>query len=177
MTTNKYRAKKVYYNTSNRMMVSQAMIACYRHQGKLKLPSEILCFDSKFEFKVYRTLVDLFGSHAVICQYPIELIPSGQCYPSGKDWKIDFAIKPSLYAQKPSMLIEAKGVLTPGCISNLVTLELTHPEYFNALYLLFERALPTKNRVIRRLLKTDFQHRILLLEQFVEREVLQQAAI
>ncbi|MDJ0690442.1 MAG: hypothetical protein QNJ41_18275 [Xenococcaceae cyanobacterium MO_188.B32] len=195
MTTNKYHAKKVYYDTSNRMMVSQAMIACYRHKGKLKLPSDILCFDrgtpvtagtvvlrrcngdSKFEFKVYRTLVDLFGSHAVICHYPIELIPSGQCYPEGKDWKIDFAIKPSLYAKEPSMLIEAKGVLTESCISNLVTLELTHPEYFNALYLIFERALPTTNRVIRRLLKTDFQHRILLLEQFVELEVLQQAAI
>ena len=75
------------------------------------------------------------------------------------------------------MLIEAKGVLTEACISNLVTLEVTHPEYFNALYLLFERALPTSNRVIGRLLKTDFQHRILLLEQFVERAVLQQAAI
>lgn len=183
ITANKYGAKGVYWNISQRRCLSKEEVRSYRSRNK-KSSNDLLYFASRFELNVYQHLIDLFGFHAVICQYPISLFPPGQCYPKGKQWRIDFAIKPNRCTKEPLMLIEAKGLPTEAFLTNLATLEALHPHLFNSLYLLFDKIIPQKNKVISNLLKARHskaykyaKDRILLLDEFVDQQISRQPVV
>ena len=169
---NKYKAHPVYWDRETRSVITRASLPKhYQKYGKLNLPEHILYFASKFEFQVYQALVKLYGVNAVIHQYPLPIISEGKCYPIGKDWRIDFAVKPSIDSSFPIMLVEAKGRLTETFTRNLAFLEQTNPTAFARFYLLFHRAIPKGNKLIKNLMNTDVKDRILTLSQFLEKKV------
>ncbi len=69
------------------------------------------------------------------------------------------------------MLVEAKGRLTETFTRNLAFLEQTNPTAFERFYLLFHRAIPQGNKLIRNLMSTDVKDRILTLSQFLQKQV------
>ena len=169
---NKYKAHSVYWDLEAQSIVQKTdLLKRYQKYGKLNLPEHISYFASKFEFQVYQALVKLYGVNAVIHQYPLPIISEGKCYPIGKDWKIDFAVKPSIDSSFPIMLVEAKGRLTETFTRNLAFLEQTNPTAFERFYLLFHRAIPQGNKLIRNLMSTDVKDRILTLSQFLQKQV------
>lgn len=112
-TTPKYKAKAVFWHTEWKMVLDKSNLEEYRSKNRLKLPDNVFRFDSQHEFKVYLELCRMYGTDRVIRQYPVEIIPPGYCYPKGKTWKVDFAIKnvgqlPTVFA-----LVEAKGFFLP----------------------------------------------------------------
>ncbi len=169
---NKYKAHSLYWDLEAQSIVQKTdLLKRYQKYGKLNLPEHISYFASKFEFQVYQALVKLYGVNAVIHQYPLPIISEGKCYPIGKDWKIDFAVKPSIDSSFPIMLVEAKGRLTETFTRNLAFLEQTNPTAFERFYLLFHRAIPQGNKLIRNLMSTDVKDRILTLSQFLQKQV------
>ncbi len=171
---NKYQARSVYWNVETQTVVDRASWSIpYQKSGKL--PPNIVYFASTFEFKVYQALVDLYGVNSVIHQYPLPIISKCKCYPLGQDWRIDFAIKPSIKEAFPTMLVEAKGYPTETFTKNLAFLEQTNPTAFERFYLLFHKAIPKGNKLIKNLLSTDVKDRILTLSQFVRNKATNEA--
>ena len=163
--TPKYKSKFVYWDIFYQHVVSQENIEAYRQQGQLKLPENIWRFDSQHEFKVYLQLVRIFGAGRIVRQYELEIIPRGLCYPSGKTWRVDFAI----ISQPPtggfSHYIEAKGGILPGFAMVLACLETHNVDAFDKTYVIFTRCVSTTNRVIKALLKTPVGRRLITLKQ------------
>lgn len=168
MNKNKYRAKGVYWLLSEQRCLSLEESNWYK---KNKQFNDIAYFASLFELKVYQTLIEMFGFNNVIRQYPLYILPKGRCYPKGKQWVIDFAIKSNHYHKRPLMLIEAKGYPTDSFLSNLALLEAVNPAVFRQLTIVFDRNIPS-HRMITNLRKTNHQSdfgKVLLLDEFVER--------
>ncbi len=107
----KYRSKPVFWNKENRRVISPLEAEKYRSKGKLKLPEYLERFDSTLEFNVYQKLVDLFGENRIVRQYPLEIFFPGCCYPKGKKWRVDFAVRYSSNSDDFVYFIEAKGAL------------------------------------------------------------------
>lgn len=130
-----------------------------------KLPQYIRRFDSQHEFKVYLELVRIYGTKHVRNQVSVSLLPPGDCFPRGKNWRVDFAITDAIVDTDVDFYVEAKGIITREFTYTLACLEQHKPEIFNNLYLIFPNAIPTENAVIRNLCKTEFKNRILTLKQ------------
>lgn len=161
----KYKAKYVFWDNKNRVVKNVHDIEIYRCNGKLKLPEYIWRFDSQHEFKVYLNLVRIFGWDRIKRQYPLTIIPPGRCYPNGKVWRIDFAITSEFDKELCTHYIEAKGAFLPEFATTLALFEYQDPYDFNELFIVFNGKLPTNNRVIKSLLKTDFKDNLLSLKE------------
>lgn len=151
-TTPKYKAKAVFWDTKREIVIDNSAVEKYRAKNRLKLPDHITRFDSQHEFKVYLRLCWMYGEHRIKRQYPIEVIPPGRCYPKGKCWKVDFAITTAWAVPKISHYVEAKGALLPEFVNTLVQLEISQPNVFKNLSVVFSRSIPTENKVIHSLL-------------------------
>jgi hypothetical protein len=164
-TVQKYRAKAVYWNLVTRTVVSAQTIEQYRVNDKLDLPKCIARFDSQHEFKVYLELVRMYGADSIIRQHPITIIEECCTYPKGKTWKIDFLIQPSsgkLYVPK---YVEAKGAFLPEFATTLAFLEMTSPELFERLFIVFGNKLPSGSQVLKNLLKSSMKDNLLTLPE------------
>ena len=166
--TVKYQAKYVYYDLSKRVVLSSSDVEIWRYKGTLKLPKRIVRFDSQHEFKVYLELCRMYGFSKVHLQVPIEIIPSCYCYPKGKRWKVDFAIKNHRFYDAYEHYVEAKGACLAEFTTVLTQVENHSPAVFDRLTLVFSRKIPTKNKVIGSLLKSPFAERIITLKQLKE---------
>lgn len=171
----KYYSRRVYYNILNQTHVgAEEARKLYRDKkGKYSLPDEIIAFDSKFEFKMYQLLINTWGTKHVAYQYEVELLPPTLCHPLGKDWRVDFVI--SQPQQGVIAFIETKGFINDWFLTTLATLEVTNPEVFHRLYLVFDTKVPTKHHVIKNLLKVKQvnqgilpRQRIMTFKGFVE---------
>lgn len=164
--TPKYKAKKVFWNTITQTVVGSQFIEGYRKpNGRLDIPNCIQRFDSQHEFKVYLELVRMYGDERVFPQYPIEIVQMGSCYPNGKTWKIDFAIREGKLSYLPNLFVEAKGAFLPEFAFTLAACEAVNPAIFDNLHIVFSDKIPTENRVIKNLLKSTFKHNLMTLKQ------------
>lgn len=159
----KYHAKQVYYDPLTQEVLPEKK-AEELVNGK---SSNLFRFDSQHEFNVFKVL-ERNTSLAISVHHSIEVIPPNEIttFADGKKWRVDFAVKDEQV--KGLFYIEAKGILTKDFILTLALLELYHPEIFNRLWLVFPQKIPN-NRVIGRLMKTPFQHRIVTLKNFLPR--------
>lgn len=163
--TVKYRAKVVYWNLVTRTVVSAQSIEQYRVKGRLDLPKCIARFDSQHEFKVYLELVRMYGASRIIRQYPVTIIEPCCTYPKGKNWKVDFMIEPDngkLYSRR---YVEAKGAFLPEFATTLAFLEMTNPELFEKLFIVFGKRLPEGSQVLKNLLKSSMKCNLLTLPE------------
>ncbi len=163
--TPKFKAKPVFWDTKDKVVRSGIDIEIYRCDGKLKLPEHIWRFDSQHEFRVYLELVRIFGVDRIERQCSVPLFPPGKCYPNGKVWRCDFAVYNNRSRDKITHLIEAKGAFLPEFATTLALVETKEPWFFNKLSVIFNGNPPTKNRVIKSLLKTDFKDHLLSLKE------------
>ena len=150
-TIPKYKARAVFWDTKQEIVIDSSEVERYRIKDRLKLPEHITRFDSQHEFKVYLRLCWMYGEHRIKRQHPIEVVPPGRCYPKGKTWKVDFAITTSWSNPKISHYVEAKGALLPEFVNTLVQLEIAQPNVFEKLSIVFGRSIPTENKVIHSL--------------------------
>ncbi|PSB11101.1 hypothetical protein C7B62_06635 [Pleurocapsa sp. CCALA 161] len=164
-TTPKYKSKVVFFDTDKQIVIDSSEVERYRNKARLRLPENITRFDSQHEFKVYLELCRIYGADRIVRQYPIELIPPGQCYPKGKTWKVDFAIKDADKREALTTLVEAKGALMPEFISTLAHLEVNEPDAFEDLVVVFSRSIPTDNKVIKSLLNKTYAPQFYTLKE------------
>ena len=161
----KYGSRPVYWDLTKRCVVDRSKLEIYRKGGKLKLPNEVVKFDSTHEFKVYLELIRIYGLERINLHYPIETIPKGQCYPNGKTWKVDFAIKHKDYVDEIVCYVEAKGLLTTEFTYTLATLEQTNYKAFRTLFVVFPSKIPKQNKIVKNLLDSFCSSNILTLSQ------------
>ena len=88
----KYKAKHVFWDVTNRIVAPDYRIEKYRKKGKLKLPPDIIRFDSQHEFYVYLELCRMYGVGRVARQVKLRIQYPTCCYPNGKHWRVDFGI-------------------------------------------------------------------------------------
>jgi hypothetical protein len=164
-TTQKYRAKAVYWNLVTKGVVATQSMEQYRVNGRMKVPKCIARFDSQHEFRVYLELVRMYGADSVIRQFPIEVIQEGCVYPRGKTWKVDFAIKAFPGQYLPSFFVEAKGAFLPEFATTLAFLEMNEPVFFRDLFIVFGNKIPTGSIPLKNLLKSEMKSNLLTLPE------------
>jgi hypothetical protein len=160
-TTQKYRSKAVYWNLITKTVMSLNWMEQYRVNGKLQIPKCIARFDSQHEFKVYLELVRMYGEDSIIRQYPVDICNPCCCYPKGKTWKVDFAIQFSPTSYLPHMFVEAKGAFLPEFATTLAMCEITNPDLFSDLFIVFGNKYPKDSQVLKNLLKSDMKSNLL----------------
>jgi hypothetical protein len=161
----KFRAKVVYWNLVTKNVVSAQSVEQYRVNNRLKLPDCICRFDSQLEFKVYLELVRMYGAEKIIRQYPLEIFPESYCYPRGKVWKVDFAIKRNASSYLPSLFVEAKGAFLPEFAVALAAFEALNPDDFDKVHIIFGNTFPKESRVFRNLLKCPIANQMMTINQ------------
>lgn len=168
----KYQAKHVYWDAKNKIVRAGFDIEIYRCYGKLKLPPHIWRFDSQHEFKVYLELVRMYGEHRIERQFSVPIFPISCCYARGKSWKVDFAL---VNPNEPSEIlyyIEAKGAFLTEFALTLAAFEQHQYERFERIKIIFPNRLPSKNNVVKSLLKSPFKDNLLTLSELKERALL-----
>ena len=172
---NKYKAQAVYHHLEWDRPMNPFELEKFRNLSNKSLKAHnILYFASRFEYRVYQHLVELFGAESVVCQCPVSIYPASKCCPNGKNWTVDFMVRANRERKRSVMFVEAKGMVTNTFMDNLIALEMFNQQVFNCLYVLFESAIPTKNRIIKNLLKSQGENqpnhpskRILTLDKFL----------
>jgi hypothetical protein len=165
IATAKYKAKPVYWNLATKTVVHPQSTEGFRRNNRLQLPECICRFDSQHEFKVYLELVRMYGASNVVRQYPLEVFPKGYCYPRGKTWKVDFAIRYNEISNLPHIFIEAKGAFLPEFATTLAAFELNNPDAFDRLYVVFSNKLPAENKMLGNLLKSPIAKQLMTLKE------------
>ena len=164
--TVKYRARVIYWDTRCERVITKEVADASRGGKRNRLPAHIYRFDSTLEFNVYLKLIEMYGQNRVKVQHPILYIPPGKCYPKGKFWKVDFAIRAPNKEHEYSFYVEAKGIITDGFKDKLPILEFTNPEVFRRLFLVFGSKVPFESKVIRALASAPQFKQFYTLKEF-----------
>lgn len=156
LLVNKYRAKSLYVSKVNNQVVDLERVKNYPK-------NTLIYFASQHEYLVYLALLKLPKSYSIEHQYNVSIIPPyrGVCFPNGKTWKVDFAVKMN---DEITMLVEAKGKLTKDFPLILALLELNNSQLFSKLWLVFSTQIP-KNSILKRLRKTSLNQKIITRKQ------------
>ena len=160
----KYSAKHVYWDVKKQVVLNIHDVEIYRCNGKLRLPSHYYRFDSQHEFKVYLELCRMYGEENVERQYPIKVLPSSKCYPRGLTWKVDFTVCTKKKGTCLFYNVEAKGLFLPEFGKTLAMLERHDRNSFYQTKIVFPNKIPTENKVVKALSKTDFVSNLLTLK-------------
>jgi hypothetical protein len=163
--TTKFKAHYVYWDVVNRSVINPSFIEQFRVKGRVKLPDNIIRFDSQHEFKVYLELIRIYGVHRVVRQHPIRIITPGFCYGNGKTWKVDFAIRSENQLRKYDYYIEAKGAVLSEFKFALALLEEKSFPKFKKLVIVFPRSIPSDDKVIARLKNSCFRTNLLTFKE------------
>ena len=161
----KYTAKHVYWDRSLLRVINSSSLIDSASGSRKKLPENIIRFDSIHEFKVYRELTRMFGAACVDCQVKLNILLPCICYPNGKTWKVDFGVKYFDSVDEYAFYVEAKGVFLPEFGTTLAMLEQFDPDEFDKVRIVFSRAIPKDNRVVKALLKTSFKENLYTLSE------------
>jgi hypothetical protein len=164
-TSPKYKAKPVFFDFDNRVVIDPLEIDKLRTEKKLRLPKGLVRFDSQHEFGVYLELCRMYGAERVRGQYRVEIYAPGLCYPRGKEWRVDFAITTSKCNPIPIAYVEAKGAFLPEFGFTLAALEHLQPSVFHKLHIVFGACVPAHNKIVSSLLNSDFNHRLFTLKE------------
>lgn len=162
-SSKKYHSKQVFYDLRKRVILDSKYLQHYKVNRRYVLPDHIYRFDSTLEFKTWLELVRIFGLERVERQYPLQVIPSGYCYPYGKKWHVDFAIRADRIHPGYIHYVESKGVFLPEFGWTLAALEQNNHEAFNKLRIVFSAKVPHKIFAVKALLKTEYAKNILTL--------------
>lgn len=165
----KYGAKYVFWNRDTQTVISSEYANKLRRGKQNKLPEYIRRFDSQHEFKVYLELARIYGYQRVRTQVAISILPPGICFPRGKSWRIDFAVTEFGDDYEYCVYVEAKGLITREFAYTLACLEAHKPLIFNNLVLVFPKAIPTENSIIKNLSKSYLSNRLITLKQLKNR--------
>ena len=168
----KYKSCVVHWDSKAWRVIDKQDADKQRSGKQKRLPEHIYRFDSTLEFNVYLKLIKMYSVSRVKRQHPVLYIPPGECYPKGKLWKVDFAIRSSTYEHDYSFYIEAKGAITADFRDKMPILEHTNPEVFRRLFLIFGSRIPVKSKVVRNLLATKHIRQIYTLKKFQQLEKL-----
>lgn len=161
----KYNASPVYWDSLNKTALSSAAMKNLRESGALKKSGRFSRFDSTLEFDVYLKLVDLVGVDRIARQFPLEVVPPGYCYLTGKRWRVDFAILNKAGDKFPVSYVEAKGLVLPEFRFQLASLEAYDPDAFDQLTIVFADKI-ANDRMFKHLMRTDFSSRVYTLKEF-----------
>ena len=161
----KYRAKHVYWDSIKQVVVTKEAAKVPCRNNTWEMPSHIYRFDSVHEFKVYLELVRMHGAENVLRQHKVSIIKPGVCYPNGKTWRVDFAIRYKQTYNYTHHLVEAKGAFLPEFASVLSRLEDNQNDLFWRTRIIFPGKLPEKNRLVNALLKSDFRKNLISLKE------------
>lgn len=164
-STMKYKSSRVFWDSLNQKALGHTELETYRKGKHFKLPNHVHRFDSQHEFLVYLELVRLYGEDRVVCQHRIEIFPVSYCYPKGKDWKVDFAIKNKCRPYEMSVYFEAKGMFLPSFGFTLAAFEQLDPDEFEKLHIVFSRSIPLGNRIVTSLLDSEMGDNLMTLKQ------------
>ena len=165
MPTNlKYRSKPVYWDEKRQKIATKEQIESAFLLNPTAKKREFSRFDSTLEFNVYLRLVEMFGSKRITRQFPVQIVPPGYCYKSGKNWRIDFAIFDDNDQKFPTYLVEAKGAVMPDFRHCVASLEVYDPGSFDRLSIVFGRSVPP-DKMMKNLMSTDFSQRIYTLKE------------
>lgn len=164
--SNKYGSKIVFWDSTNRCVISKEQGDSCREGKRNRLPKHIYRFDSTLEFKVYMKLTQMYSPERVKRQVRLCLVPPGKCCPKGKFWKVDFGITKKSNPKEYEHYVEAKGRITVDFRYTLPMLEYSNPEAFNRLTLVFGSKIPHGNQVISSLLRKDFSSHIYTVGTF-----------
>ncbi len=162
----KYRSKPVFWDLLDKRVISSLGVEKYRFKGKLKLPNHIERFDSTLEFNVYQKLIDLYGNRRIVTQYPLMIFPPGYCYPKGKYWRVDFAVKTAIGSNDYTRFVEAKGAVLSDFRHTLSALENHDERSFCKLRIVFGGGIPQDSAFVKNLLKTDFKRNLYSFKHF-----------
>ena len=156
LLVNKYRAKSLYVSKVNNQVIELEQVKNYPK-------NTLVYFASQHEYLVYLALLKLSKSYSIEHQYNVSIIPPyrGMCFPNGKTWKVDFAVKKD---NEITMLVEAKGKLSCDFPLILALLELNNLQLFSKLWLVFPVQIP-KNSILKRLQKTSMKQKIITRKQ------------
>ena len=134
-------------------VINPGILEQYRKKDRILLPDGIHRFDSQHEFKVFLELKRMYGHYRIKKQVRTEIIPPGMCYPRGRKWKIDFAVRNFENPDIFNCFVEAKGLFIPEfgfCLA----------------------ALPRKNKILKSLFDNGWENRIMLLQDLQKMEYL-----
>ncbi len=171
-TRTKYKAKPVFFDIELRGVLDSNLLEKYRVKGRLKLPESIVRFDSQHEFKVYLELCRMYGTERVTRQYLVKISLPGYCYPTGKSWKIDFAIADPDPFSDFTYYVEAKGAFLPEFAQTLASFESRSAESFERLIIVFGDSIPLNNRVVKSLFDSPFKSNLLTLKELEQLKTL-----
>lgn len=113
----------------------------YATKGRLKAKHTTMdgiTFDSAFEAAVYRQLKRVRYVD-VDRQYKVTIKPPSPNFPA-KFWGCDFIVQPELPSNELFLLVEAKGLITSEFINSMQLLELTDPQEYSLLLIVFPDA-------------------------------------
>ena len=164
-TKNKYESKNVWWDEKKRTVIHKSDVEIYRCKGRLKTPEHYVRFDSQHEFKVYLELIRMFDYDRIVRQHKIELLPPSICYPKGKTWRVDFAIKGKHKTDEFLAYVEAKGAVLSEFCYTLGLLESNRPIEFSKLRIVFPRQIPKDSKLIQDIAKTSYSKILLTLPQ------------
>ena len=165
VSRNKYNARSFYYDPLKDNILLQT-----EGRGRPAMEEDArkhcIFFASEHEFQVYQTLRTKFASAAISTQYAVPILPRCECYPKGKTWTVDFAVFHPSIRKTPMMLVEAKGHPTEGFKYQLALLNLSQPELFKKLMIVFSNSVPLSIDIFRNLSRNGCKDRLLTLAEF-----------
>jgi hypothetical protein len=111
--------------------------------SNVKTSKDDIYFQSRYEFRVYREILQVVPRKLLGMQRPLRIKPSTNRYPAIQ-WKIDFSILPHVNARglnMPELLIEAKGLPTREFKRDIQYAEYLEPDAYSRLILVSETEL------------------------------------
>lgn len=161
----KYRSKAVFWDLQKQIVISKQRANEHRLGASTRLPEHIVRFDSIHEFAVYLELSRIYGHHRIVRQYPLPIIPKSICYPTGKTWRVDFAITAENKSRTFTNFVEAKGVMMREFRMTLACLEQNNFPAFARLSMVFPKAIPTECVLVKTLSRSSHQDMLLTLPE------------
>lgn len=166
--SNKYGAKKCYWDVSNqRLITDKTPVEEAKSIWGKGFKTHFIPFDSLHEASVYQLLLARYPHAYVRPQYSIEIIPPSVCYPKGKKWCCDFAVFRDLSSKKVIRLVEAKGMMLRSFNYTLSLLEQNQPELFEVLDIVFPYDLKGST-LIHNVNKADTGAKAFTLKQYTK---------
>lgn len=123
---NKYFNKLVYYDLKVKRVLEQRLSGA--------LCKTVICFDSQFEFEVFKVINAQFPLEHINFHFKLELKPKTQ-YSAPINYLVDFRVR----TPNDFLYIEAKGLMTKEASLKIKLLEILKPEIRNNLIIVSEK--------------------------------------
>lgn len=161
----KYRNKPVWWDTNERVVISQKKADSQRGGSNNRLPKHVVRFESTLEFETYLELCRMYPWQRIKLQYRVPIAQAGYLFPKGRTWRVDFAITEGLGTDRIKYFVESKGIWLPEFTYTLALFEQSNPQLFTRLRIVMKDEIPTRRRVVASLYDSNFRDNLLTLDQ------------